>query len=107
VAATPVIMPVMFTDAANLPIRYSQESCNINDHGNEALHKRLYNFEKVSAGLLIEYNIFFGGSVLTKRRPAWFDVRRHSSFIMLVFFSIMACNCFRASLYHCLDYVNR
>lgn len=51
-----------------------QESCNINDHGNPALHKRLYNFEKVSAGLLIEYNIFFGGSVLTKRRPAWFDV---------------------------------
>ena len=51
-----------------------QESCRIYSKGDPKLEKRLENFEKVSAGMLIEYNIFFGGSVLTKRRPAWFDV---------------------------------
>eukprot|EP01134_Creolimax_fragrantissima_P006789 CFRG6789T1 len=53
-------------------LQFCQECCCINGHGDRDLTTRLTRFRNVSQGLLIEYNIFFGGSVLAKRRPAWF-----------------------------------
>lgn len=69
-----MLSPLPFTEFICFAIASLQESCCIYTNGDSKLEKRLENFEKVSAGMLIEYNIFFGGSVLTKRRPAWFDV---------------------------------
>eukprot|EP00123_Amoebidium_parasiticum_P010521 comp20160_c0_seq1/m.24950 comp20160_c0_seq1/g.24950 ORF comp20160_c0_seq1/g.24950 comp20160_c0_seq1/m.24950 type:complete len:969 (-) comp20160_c0_seq1:35-2941(-) len=58
-------------------LQFCRESCCITPNADPVQRQKLADFAEVSKGLLIEYNIFFGGNVLTKRRPALFT-RLHS-----------------------------